>query len=152
MPDGHARGEVHSERGVEDVGVSRPHAPAVIRPGIARAGRIASPVGSCPGLELLLIRVAEVSPGVGIDVVVDADVELVGMRGCGAGDDQVVGQTGALGCRVVTQQLGANRVGRVAGKIGEDVARNRVADETGSAPSPGPDRVGRRSRSEWAVS
>ena len=128
MPHLDARGEVHGEGGADDLGVTRPHAPTVVGPCIARTCRIASPVSRSAGLELLLIGVVEVGVGGRVDVVVDANVVFIGVRGRRSAYYKVVGEARALGARIIAKQLGADGVGSVSSEIGKNVALNRIAD------------------------
>ena len=81
MPKLDARSDVHGEGGAEDPREPRPHSPAVVGPLIALACRIVSPVSGNAGLCLFLIGVAEIGPGIVVDVLVDPDPVLVPKRG-----------------------------------------------------------------------
>ena len=63
--------------------------------------------------------------------MIHANQIFVGDGRRGAGDNQVVGQTGQSRFGVIAQQLGANGIRRVVGEVAEDVAGNRIADVAG---------------------
>src|SRR5579859_6995933 len=114
------------------MGETRPHAPAVVRPLIALAGRIGPPVRGSASLRLSLIGIAEIGSGVVVEIVVGSQPKLVPIRGRRSGKGQIVGHVPRLlRLRVVTEQLCADSIRDEARKVGENVARYRIADEAG---------------------
>ena len=92
MPGRDARSDVHREGGAENIREPCPHAPAVIRPLVARACRIGAPIVCGAGLFLLFVGVAEIGSGIVVDVLVDPNSIFIRMCGRGSRYYEVVGK------------------------------------------------------------
>ena len=131
MPNLDSRGDVHGEGWAEYLRKPRPQAPAVVGPLIARTCRIGPPGRGGARLFLLFVGVADITVECAVEVMVDPDTEFIGTCRRGPGDGVVVAGSRTGWAGIVTQQLCPHRIRGVARKIGQNVARDGVANEPG---------------------